>query len=398
MNALEEKVCRCVDEMREEIIGFLQEIVGQASCNPPGDTRGVVRAICSKLESSQIPYETFLVDEVHESVVATINAGQSPNLLFNSHIDTVPVGEESRWTHGPFSGDIVDGRLYGRGSADAKGSVAPMIMAGKVLQLCGIQLNGSLSINPVADEEMGGAKGVKHLIDTGKLKPDMVVIGEITTNEIAIAEKGIIWLEFTSYGRTAHASTPWDGVNAISKMVKFLYLLEEELTERFAARRHPLTPPPSFNFGMIKGGVKANVVADQCKAVFDRRILPFETLEGTLDEVNEIIAKAQQEDPEIKIDVKVLDYGAPLETAPEEPFVQTALDVCKEFGIKNEPVGYQQASDGRFFSEMKIPTILLGPGDPSLAHSPNEFIPVEQVLQATKMYALLAMRSLGTIS
>ncbi len=402
MNEIEKNVCDHIEGIKTEIITFLQELIRIESCNPPGDTRKVVNAIKEKLKNGGVPCKLFSVGDIFESVVANLNDSSihKPNLLFNSHIDTVPSGDANKWSYGPFSGEIVDGKLYGRGSADAKAPSAGMIMAFKALNDLGVNLRGSLTLNLVADEELGGIRGTKHLIDIGELNPDMVVIGENTENKVAVAEKGIMQLKIICKGRSAHASTPWIGINAISKMVKVLHLLETELNIRFARRSHPLTPPPSFNIGVIEGGVKANVVADQCAAIIDRRVLPSESLEEAFNEIKDIIEKAKVEDPELQVDIENYVYGPPFETSPfetssEEIIVKHALSICSDFGIKAEPVGFQLASDGKHFAAKKIPTILLGPGDASRAHAIDEFVKIDDVIQATKIYALLAIRCLG---
>src|SRR5262249_10468801 len=138
------------------------------------------------------------------------------------------------------------------------GCVAPMIIAGKALKRSGLAFKGSLVINPVSDEEVGGAKKTGWLVAQSLIQPNWVVIGEITTNRIAISHKGVIQFRIVTHGRTAHASTPWAGVNAISHMVAILSRIESELGLALSQRSHPLTPPPSFNIGMIRGDVKAN--------------------------------------------------------------------------------------------------------------------------------------------
>lgn len=394
INDQEQKIDRYISEMANEIAVFLQNMVRADSCNPPGDTRETVDVIARALSGSGIEFDRHLFGECHESIVATINPGRKPNLLFNSHIDTVPVGDLQRWKHSPHSGEIEAGRLYGRGAADAKASVAAMVMAALAIVRCGIKLKGSLTINPAADEELGGDRGVKYLIDSGALKPDLVVIGEITGNNVAIAHKGFIWFKVISRGRTAHGSTPWDGINAISKMVRFLCLLEKRLEVSFSQKSHPLTPPPTLNIGLIEGGVKGNVVADHCTAVLDRRILPNETYEEAMAEIEAVIETVKHEDPEADLSTELISYGAPLQTDPGEELVRVATNLCSEFGLSGSPVEYRQSTDGRYFSAAGIPTILLGPGEPETAHAPNESIAVSDVVEAARLYALLAMRAL----
>jgi len=136
-----------------------------------------------------------------------------------------------------------------------------------------------MTLTLVSDEEMGGTKGTKYLLDRGYIAPEYVVIGEQTDNHVAIMERGMVWLNVKTIGKAAHASTPWDGINAIEKMTIFLSMIQDELSPLLMKATHSMTPPPSINVGTIKGGVKTNVVPDMCEVNIDRRLLPEETPE-----------------------------------------------------------------------------------------------------------------------
>jgi acetylornithine deacetylase/succinyl-diaminopimelate desuccinylase family protein len=384
-----------VDALQGELRDLLVDLVRADSVNPPGDTRRASQVCREQLDSFADEVRALECDPIMPNLLATVFSGRSPQLLFNSHIDVVPTGDLSNWHHPPFEAEIVDGVLFGRGAADAKGCMAPMIIAAKSLKQSGLAVRGTLVINPVSDEEVGGIKGAKWLVEQGLVKPDFVVIGEITSNRVAIAHKGIVQFRITTHGRTAHASTPWTGVNAISLMVTLLYHLERELQKRLATRKHPLTPPPSYNLGTIQGGVKVNVVADRCEVLIDRRLIPSEDMNEVIAEMPEIVANVRKEHPAIVADVEVLLKGGALETGADEPLVETARGAARDLAIPDAPVGYEQASDGRFFSELGIPTILIGPGTAHLAHQPDEHIPLEDVYQAARLYALLALRALN---
>lgn len=390
-----EQVCQQIDGMRDEIIAFLQELVQAESINPPGDTTKPAAVITRKFATCGVECQLVTVDGINPSVIARLNPGQKPELLFNSHIDTVLVGDRAQWTHDPFGGEIVDGRLYGRGSADAKASVAAMVMAAKALAVSGVELQGSLVINPVSDEEVGGDKGAQFLLTNGYLDPDYCVIGEITDNRVAVAEKGALWVTLTTVGRSAHASTPWEGVNAIDKMLTVLAAVKEFIGVRFTGQQHPLTPPPSMNIGTIKGGLKTNMVADRCEVVIDIRPIPGMDAGQLAAELEERVAALREQDPELQVEVSTRIIAAPFETDPEELIVQFTQAACGTMGLPEDVVGYQQVSDGRFFAGAGIPTVILGPGIATTAHTPNESIAVEEVIKATKIYALIALNTLS---
>ncbi len=395
LSQAETRLLASVDSLQDELRTFLATLVQTESVNPPGSTRRIASVTAEMLRAFAPEVREVGPEPEIPSLLATVNPGPGPVLLFNSHMDTVPVGDRGQWRYDPFSGEIVDGVLYGRGSADAKGCLAAMIMAGKALALCGVQLGGALILNPVSDEEVGGQKGAQWIVDQQLVSPDAVVIGEITRNRVAIAHKGVIWFRLVTHGRTAHASTPWEGVSAISHMVTLLHRLQTELGQTLAQRSHPITPPPSLNLGMIRGGVKVNVVADRCEVELDRRILPTETVDGAVTELRAIVEGVRQELPGLNVDVEVLLTGEPLDTGADEGIVQTALAASQALGLPAAPVGYQQASDGRFFSARGIPTILIGPGVPEVAHTPDEHVALEEVYQAARLYALVAYRWLN---
>ncbi|HEU5299506.1 MAG TPA: M20 family metallopeptidase [bacterium] len=382
-----------IERRRASLIGFLAGLVRAESVNPPGDTRKVVDLIAARLRGTSVDFQ-ILGDEMRKpNVVARVGSGR-PELLFTSHMDTVPVGNPKSWRHDPFGAEIVGTRMHGRGAADAKASLAGMVAAMEALATV-LPLRGTLTLAAVSDEEVGGVKGMEYLVDRGLVRPDHVVVGEITTNRLATAEKGVLWLRVTTHGRAAHGSTPWEGSNAVSAMLKVLAAIESRVGSRLRTLSHPLTPPPSLSIGTIRGGVATNVVPDWCEATVDRRTLPNETIPEAVAEVERVVADLQREDPHLQADVEVIQSGPPIETAPDAPVVAAAQAVARELALPAEPVGYQQASDGRFFAERGIPTILFGPGEPELAHTVDESVDVNEVVTAAKFYALLAHRMLS---
>jgi succinyl-diaminopimelate desuccinylase len=383
-----------IDDMRDEIIGFLQELIRTESINPPGHTRRVIRVIADKLDSFGAEYETVSVDESRQSIVAWLNRNTHPCIILNSHIDTVPEGDLSKWTYSPFSGELRDGRIHGRGAADAKGSVCAMIMAVKALAVSGLEFQGSVVVNPVCDEETGGEKGTAHLLSSGFYAPDYAVIGEITDNQAAIAEKGVIFLHLRTEGKSAHASTPWDGVNAIEGMMEILAAVKNHFHTHMSPHRHPLTPPPSINFGTIRGGIKTNMVAESCEATVDIRPIPGMDTQAVVKGLEAVLTTQAELHPHLLIHGEFQVLGVPFETDPEEDLVHVIRQVLRWRSLPDEPVGYAQVSDGRFFAERGIPTVILGPGNPALAHTHDEYVEVDDVVEAAKIYALTILEIL----
>lgn len=384
-----------IEGMRSELVQLVSDAVKAQDGYRPGDTRKAAEVVAAFYSSIGERAEIVAADETKPNVILKLDWGPGPSLLLNSHIDTVPEGRLSDWESRPYSALLREGYLHGRGSADAKASVAAMAIAAKALKLSEAPKRGSLILAAVSDEEEGGRLGTKYLIDRGLLDPDFVIIGEITGNRLAVAEKGAVFFKVTTRGRAAHGSTPWVGVNAIEDMVAFLSSYSSTISSKISSMRHPLLPPPSYNIGTISGGVRRNVVADECSAEIDRRILPGETVESARQEIMDIFERISKNRPAFKAEVDLLHYALPFELDHQSKIIKTSQRILAQMGLNADLVGYKQASDGWFFADKGVETIIIGPGEAELAHSPNEKVEIDAVVQAAKIYANIAAAILG---
>lgn len=397
---------------RDEIIEFMQELIRAKSDYPPGDTRQVAETCVKKLKEYDVETETLIAppevksinkDGVENytmpSVIAKIEGtGEGPTLLLNAHIDTVQAGDISAWKHDPFAGVIEDGYIYGRGAGDDKGSVLAQIIATTAIKRTGIPLRGTLMVNPVADEEASSYRGVKWLCDYGYLNPDMVIIGEQTDNEIACAERAIVYFRVTIKGKASHGAMPWMGNNATVRMAEFINLVNQELIPEVQKVRHPYLPPTTISTTKIEGGIKTNIIPELCTLDIDCRMVPGITEEFVLRRLNELLEKLSKSGQEFKWKVEVVytEGGIATDTSPDSPLIKTLLNVAEEIkGKPVKPTGYKQASDGRVFAKRGIPIAIFGPGDPSLGHSPNERVSIDQLVEASKILALTVLRLIG---
>ena len=385
----------------DEVASFLQGLVRIRSTYPPGDCVEAAQYCAEKFASVGIEYK--LVGNLPErpSVLAVLpGRNERPQLAFNAHIDTVPIEDESTWDYPPFGAEIHDGYIYGRGSGDDKGSVAAQVMAAVAIKRAGVLLDGTLVINPVADEESMSAYGTQWLHDSGQLRPDMVIVGEQTNNEVAVAERSIHWLELIIHGEAAHGAMPWNGVNAIRQMANVIAFLEREYLPVLATRTHPYLPPSTMNMGTIQGGIKTNMVPELCRLTIDRRVPPGETSESIVSELRGMLDRFGRVVQPIVYDLNILySTGLAVDTAVDELLVQTMqaalADIC---GEARTITGYSQGSDGRFFAGDGIPVLIFGPSHPDVGHSANENVSIAQLVEATQVYALTAVRALGTIN
>ncbi|MGI8643743.1 MAG: M20 family metallopeptidase [Thermomicrobiales bacterium] len=380
----------------DETIRFLQDLVRIPSVNPPGDVREAIRLCDDKLAAAG--FETKIVGATPEkvNVVATLSGlPTGPRLAFNAHVDVVPIGEEAAWTHPPFGGEIVDGRVYGRGAGDDKASVCAQVMAGVALARSGVPLGGTLIVTEVADEETTGTLGAGYIVREGHVEADFVIVGEQTRNQICVAERGAVGVSVTVFGAAGHAAAPWEGVNAIEGMGRVLTALREELWPILAERTHQYLPHSTATISMIDGGVKTNVIPDRCEIHIDRRILPGETPESVTAEILAVAERAIAPGGGLRVEATPKTSRPARESDPEA-LVGRALQEATRF-LGSEPVltGFFAGTDGKHFAPKGWPTMVVGPGQPETAHTPDEWVGIEEVLEATKLYALTALALLG---
>jgi succinyl-diaminopimelate desuccinylase len=318
--------------------------------------------------------------------------GKKPAVLYNGHLDTVPVGSE-KWIYDPFEGVVSEGKIWGRGTADMKGGLVSLIVAAKALAEARVPLQGDLIIAATAGEEADslGATAVASRSDLGPVQA--IVIPEPSYNDVYVAEKGAFWLEITTQGKTAHGSMPEMGRNAVIMMMALIHELEKMT---FPYKEHQLLGGFSQSINTIMGGVKTNVVPDQCVITVDMRTVPGQDHRSILKQVEELIAGLSRVIPDFKASVKVTNDRAPVETSPNEPAVQTFADIVAEVaGERPVPKGVRYYTDAvAFVPVLKAPMIICGPGDAKLAHQPNEHVEISKLVQAARIYTLAAAKLL----
>ena len=376
----------------EEVIAFHRGLVRIPSVNPPGDVRDAIDYCEEPLREAGFATRLVSMDETMPSLIAELGNDNGPTLGFNAHVDVVPTGERSAWKFDPFGAEISEGRIYGRGAGDDKASVTAQIMAGLALARSGVALKGKLVVNEVADEEAGGFKGAGFIAENDLFTPDFMIVGEQTMNEVALGEKGASPTTITVRGRTAHGALPWEGANAIEAMAEIIVALRREYWPVIGQRTSPYFHPSSGSVNLFTGGVKTNVVPDFAEIYVDRRLVPGEDPEVVIDEVREIAVRAVADMPGIEVEVDQRWKGSSATLSAEDsPLVQAMASANSKLGLSTNLRGFSMATDGRFFAWKGIPTIIYGPGDPKLAHIPDEWIGIDELLHATRAYTLAAV-------
>jgi succinyl-diaminopimelate desuccinylase len=320
-------------------------------------------------------------------------SGEKPALVFNGHLDVVPPGDLP-WSHAPFSGVQVDGRLYGRGTSDMKSGLMAMVLAADALQRAAVPLKGDLILSGVADEE-STALGAKAWVQAGGLQGvGAIVIGEPTNLEVYIAEKGACWLEISTLGKTAHGAMPELGVNAVMHMAAALHAVTH-LSLPFPP--HPLLDKPTMSVGTIVGGNKTNVVPDRCTATIDMRTLPGMRHEDVVQEIRQTLDGLREAIPNFVYELRVIADRAPVASDPHAPIVETALSVLAAHGQLATPKatpGY--ATDASVFQPASgAPFLIFGPGNPLVIHQPDEYVDIDMYLKSIGLYCELAVKHLG---
>jgi succinyl-diaminopimelate desuccinylase len=381
----------------DRAIALLQELVRTPTVNPPGEITATVELCAAELSAAGFAVRTVEVEPGKPNLIAELGSGEGPVLCFNSHLDVVPVGDVSAWTHDPFGGAIDAGRVWGRGALDDKASVVAQVMAALALARSEMALRGRLIVNLVADEEIGGPAGAAHIVESKAIVPDFVIVGEPTLNRVCIGERGGGNVRIEVVGRTAHGALPWEGINAIEAMGIVIAALRTELWPKLEERTHPYFHHSSASINGISGGVKDNVVPDRCAITIDRRFVPGEDPVECLREIDDVVHRAVAAVPGATANVA---YSGEVNRArmsdPESPLVRAMVDANRAIGLDERLTGFSMATDGRFFAAAGYPTIIFGPGDPRLAHVPDESVGIVELLAATRAYALAAVNLFAT--
>ena len=379
----------------DEVVRFARALIAARSENP-GGTEDQAAAVAGDLLADLGAAPRVVRGEADRpSVVARIGEPDRPSLAWNGHLDTVPAGSHDTWSQPPFAGEIVEGRLIGRGACDMKGPIASALAAAAAIRRAGLELGGAFHLHLAADEELAGLHGTKVLWDRGFLDQDAAIVGEPSDLQLGLAERGGAWITATAFGRAAHGSQPDLGVNAITSMARFLLRLPEGLPDR----EHPLVGRPTINAALIDGGSAPNVVPDRCTVDIDRRILPGETdPDEVLAPLLAVADAIRAEHPEVELDLRLREWTDAAEAPRDSDIAAIArAAVTAETGSPPLDVGFTGITDARFYiNGAAIPTVILGPGSLRVAHTADEWVSVDDLVAAARAYARIVVGFLGT--
>jgi putative selenium metabolism hydrolase len=367
-----------------DVTTFLTELVRIDST--PGNEEAAVVRVAQEMERQGFDRVTI---DAHGNLVGQIGPDTGRTLVLDAHVDTVPVYHADRWGHDPFGGAIVDGKLYGRGTADMKGAVAALVQAGGAVKRSGAALHGCALVVVSIAEEMREGATLARTFDGRSV--DWCVIGEATGLAVATAQRGRAKIQVEVAGRSVHAAAASEGVNAVDIMLR----LAARVSELHSAS-HPLLGCRDINLIDIRSEPYPSIstIPDYCIAHFDVRFLPGESRESVLALFSELIPEGIDADVRITPanfvsyvgeNFELEDIALAWETARSDELVVKAARATG-----TELSTYPFCTNGSYFAgERGIPTIGYGPGSPQQAHIENEFIRVTELFAAVDGYAAI---------
>jgi succinyl-diaminopimelate desuccinylase len=397
----DEAAGRVLGEIHQrEVVELLQRLIQVPSVNPPGDVRLAVEHCQRVLEAEGFRTRIVAIEEHKPNLIAEFGPGDGPVVCFNAHLDVVPPGELSAWKFPPFEGVVHEGRVYGRGAGDDKASVTAQVIAAIALARSEVPIRGTIMVTAVADEEIGGPAGTRAVLEHGGIKPDYVIVGEQTMNRIAVGEKGFSGCKVVTHGKTAHGALPWEGVNAVEAMAEIIVALRRELWPKLKDRTHPYFQPSAATVNLISGGVKANVVPDRCEIYIDRRAIPGEDVVASIQEVRDIAEQAVQNVPGATVEVLNIWPGDPRDleaimNPPDAPHVAALVEANRYLDMNTDLTAFSMGTDGRHFFAFGHKAVVYGPGDPRTAHIQDEWVGIDEVMEAARALSLAALELLG---
>jgi succinyl-diaminopimelate desuccinylase len=368
---------------KSRVLTLLKELIATNSENPQGITKEVAKILCDHMDAHGIAC-TPVGQSDRPNLIFSSHDEQKGDLLMHGHMDTVPIGPPESWSHDPFSSEIVDGRLYGRGSCDMKGPVAAL--AETLILYTEERHTKPLVVLATSDEETG-CYGAEVVAKSGKLDGiKFGVCAEPTSLQVLVGEKGIFWSKIVAKGKSAHGSRPEEGLNAIQFCMDAIRLITEE---PFPYEADELLGTPTTNIGVIEGGMKVNIVPDACVAQIDMRIVKGQDPDTLLKAMNTRLESAGLSD---RVQAEYI-HGKSAVLTPIDSEIVTVARTAVERVTRTSP-SLGTATYGTDCSvlqpDLGILHVICGPGSIEQAHQPNEFITLDELYQSVDVYLQIA--------
>jgi len=371
-----------------QVVDLTRELIRIPSENPSGSERAIASYIGKWM--NRLPGVEVLNEEVlpgRYNVLGILRGKENRcALAYLGHMDTVPSGPG--WTYDPFGGIIKGNKLYGRGAADMKGGLAAILMALSNLALSGQKPKYDFLVCATVDEEGPKMMGAVDLVKKKYIDNNTLVVAtEPTGNELHTCHKGLVWYEICVRGKSAHAGTPDQGVDAVYGMSLILTTLKKHLQK--LNYNHPILGRPTLTCAKIRGGSKTNIVPAECTAEIDLRLVPPMTLQCTAELMEKILNDVTLSMPGIKASFRQINNDRPpIEASLSSPVISAFQEAYRIVTGKEIEIGgfpaYTDASIISFLTSNPH-CVLFGPGHLEQAHTTDEFVPIEELVEAEKV-------------
>jgi acetylornithine deacetylase/succinyl-diaminopimelate desuccinylase-like protein len=396
-----EQIDAWVDAHFDEEVRFLQALVQVPTDTPPGNNAPHAERTAELLAAMGLPAEKFVVPDaevkacglqsITNLIVRRPYAAGGKTIALNAHGDVVPPGEG--WTHGPYAGEVVDGKLYGRASAVSKSDFASFTFATRALESLGLPLKGGVELHFTYDEEFGGELGPGWLLSHGHTQPDLLIAAGFSY-QVVTAHNGCLQMEVTLHGLASHAAYPHTGVDALqaaNKLLTALYAYNDVLRTRLS-KVEGITHP-YLNVGRIEGGSNTNVVPGKVLLKLDRRMIPEEDVHAVEAEVRALIQSTVAQCPGVRLEIKRLLLADSLQPLAGNAPLVAAIQKHGQavFGEAIPTSGTPLYTDVRLYGAQGVPAVIYGAGPRTVLESnakrADEHLVLADLKRATQVVA-----------
>lgn len=363
--------------MRQEALDLLEKLLGIPSVNSVDQEKKVAEYIAAYFQDHGIKAELQYIDEAHANVMAFLPGKDTKRtMIWNGHLDTVPYGNLEEWKTDPSAATELEGKVYARGASDMKSGLAAMVYA-----LCNTSEIPAYNIQflGTCDEEKNGLGASEILRKKCMEQAEWLLIGEPTGMQLGIAQKGCLWLEIKVKGKTSHGAYPKEGVNAIHYGI----CLAKRLETYISTYSFGILGSSTAQITMIEGGVALNMTADECCVKMDIRMVPGLTKEKVLDFAGKILQEEQKITPGLEAEFNVLNDRRAIKIDSQHPMTLALRKILRSYGYEGNDIGLNFFTDASILDRYDKKQILLfGPGEPSMAHKPNEYVDIKKYTDA----------------
>jgi len=385
----------------ERMLSLAQQLIQLRSENPPGEEVKAIEFLHDHLTARGLRCEVHSAVPGRPNLVARFGRGHGKTLILNGHLDVVPAGQG--WSFPPYGGIRRDDRLLGRGAADMKSGVAAVVEVIEAFRDAGVQPEGELVLALVCDEEAGGALGAGYLVERGLLTGDMCLVCEPSGLRLVTAEGGMVWITLRARGQMVHSIMYHRGINAIEKMMTVLAALEP-VKQRVRAQQGIYLKRGIFTVNVLSAGVKVNQLPDDCVAQIDVRIPPGIELtpDDVLAEVRRVVDRCSEADPNLHVTIEHRPPVRQFSVPENEEIVQVLMKAIPDasgrparFWSADADLTNDDSDLNHLWTKGHIPGVYFGPGEIELCHVVDEWVDTRQVTDAARIFALVALRTVG---